>query len=157
MRKIKHKKFKSIYFLIGLILIPTISFAQLDDDGKSYKSKKVKNTQSLYSNTLLYSAAISCAPFGIRYQYLSNKVGLFLNVKSDFDLIADDFIFAAGPSFRINDKINGYIGGGYNIGYYKDIDAEAGVIIKRNKFAIDIGIGYSAEIAYITFGFGFNF
>ena len=147
---------KNAIIIIGLILIPTLSFAQLDDDGKSYQSKNVEKTQSLYSNTLLYSAAIPYAPFGIRYQHLSNKVGLFLNIKSDFDLYEGDFIIAAGPSFRINDKINWYIGGGYNIGY-EDIDAEAGVIIKWNKFSIDIGGGYSAEIGYGTLGFGFNF
>ena len=112
--------------------------------------------ESFQKNTLLYSAALPYAPFGLRYQYLKTKVGVFLNMKSSLGIDDDDFIIAAGPSFKINKKINVYIGGGYNIGY-RDVDAETGVIMKWCKFAIDIGGGYSAGVSYGTLGFGINF
>lgn len=147
---------KNILFVIFLMATSSISFAQLNDDGKSNNTKKLEQVGNSLNNTLLFSAAIPFAPFGLRYQYLNKSVGLFLNIKSDLGLVEEDFIISAGPCFRINNKINWYIGGGYNIGY-EDIDAEAGVIIKWNKFSIDIGGGYSAEIGYGTLGFGFNF
>ncbi len=147
---------KTILIVIMFLSIPAICFAQLSDDGGSNQSKEKEQENDLRKHTLLYSAAIPYAPFGIRYQYLKRKVGIFFNIKSSLGIDDDDFIIAAGPSFKINNKINLYIGGGYNIGY-SDFDAETGAIVKWSRFAIDIGGGYSAGVVYGTLGFGFNF
>ena len=148
---------KKIFVVVIVFLsLPTLTFAQLNDNGNSYHSKNKEQVGNLYKNTLLYSAAIPYAPLGARYQYLKKKIGFFFNIKSSVNQDDDDFIIAAGPSFKINNKLNLYLGGGYNFGY-KDIDAETGVIIKWGKFAMDLGGGYSTGVGYGTLGFGFNF
>lgn len=142
---------KCLISILILVLIPTLTWAQLNDDGKSRKSVRVNHGY----NTIAYSAAIPFAPFGIKYQYCKSY-GFYTAFKTDFDLIDGDYILTAGAAKTIGQKMNAYVGTGYDFSFSEPV-LEAGCLLKFGKYVVDIGAGYLVgDIAYGTLGFGFN-
>lgn len=152
---------RNVLILFILISIPTISFAQLNfaklnDGRKSSNTLKKKKESSSFSNSIIYSAAIPYAPFGIKYHYC-NSFGFYASFKSDFEIIDGDYILTGGFAKSIGQKVNLYFGGGYDISYDEGV-AEGGLILKFNRIAIDIGVGFVIDdVGYATVGIGYNF
>ena len=142
---------KNILLISLLVIIPTLSLAQLNDDGKSNSSVKIYHGY----NTFAYSAAIPYGPFGIKY-HRCKSFGFYSAFKTDFGLVDGDYIITIGGAKSIGQKVNLYVGGGYDISFSEPV-LEGGFMLKFGKFAIDIGGGYIVEdIGYGTLGFGFN-
>lgn len=128
-----------------------MSFAQLNEDGKSKSSVKVYHGY----NTFAYSAAIPFAPFGIKYQYC-NSFDFYSVFRTDLNLADGDKIITVGGAKSIGEKMNIYVGAGYDISFSEPV-LEGGFMLKFGKFAIDVGGGYIVnDIGYGTLGFGYN-
>lgn len=146
---------RNLLILLILFSIPTISFAQLNDDGKSSNTLKTKKGISFFNNSILYSAAMPYGPFGVKYHYC-NSFGAYVSFKTDFEEVEGDYILTGGFAKSIGKNVNLYIGVGYDT--YEDGVVEGGLILKFNRFAIDIGAGDVFQYGgYATIGFGYNF
>ncbi|MBN1924577.1 MAG: hypothetical protein JW798_01970 [Prolixibacteraceae bacterium] len=142
------------FFLILIFSILTLSlFAQ----SREIKETSSKETEKGLNNTILYSAAIPIAPFGIKYIYCKT-FGYYVSLKSDLGLLFDDTILSTGGMYSISKKVNCYLGSGYDFSW-DTVEFEAGIIYRRGRFALDLGVGIIPEIEefYATVGVGFNF
>jgi hypothetical protein len=166
-------------------MFPTLSFAQLNDDGKTFE--KTPSKQNIYAraNSILLSGSLSTGflkgnPYkleinnnknitpGIKYQYC-RSFGDYVSFKSHFtkrdSLSGRSFtMLTLGVAKSLSQKVNIYLGGGVNFLSYQDERVhsrngvlEAGCIIKLGLFAIDLGCAYSDPIFFPTLGIGCNF
>jgi hypothetical protein len=158
---------------IALILVPRLSFAQLNDDGKTFEKVSIEQNTNVKASTILFSGLISDYGFlaGAKYQYCKTFGG-YASLNSSFG--GSDYnntVLALGPVKSLGKKAFFYIGGGINFandsysysGYSEEESfmegvIEGGFMFKISNAAIDIGGGYLMDDAgYLTVGFGFSF
>jgi hypothetical protein len=145
-------------FLIILVLLPGVLFAQLDIDGKTGIESAKKTSLKQNSLSILLTPA-TIAPFGIKLQYC-NSFGGYVSFKTSIYLMQNYNIITGGISKSISKNTNLYLGGGVNIGVYEDEENypiiesrdevgsafEFGILIKNRKVAFDIGIGTTISV-----------
>lgn len=169
---------KKVLFFV-FILLPAISDAQLNVDGKSEISLTQKIDNQTYSSSFLYSGS-SLAPFGLKFQYCNNFGG-YASFKTDFGIMQHYTILTFGATKSIGSVFNLYLGGGISFlsfNAYMDNQwreggtfsiFEGGGVIKLNRLAFEIGAGlsnqiwhneYSGEYSnnqfFLTWGIGFS-
>jgi hypothetical protein len=168
--------------MTGLAVIPFLTFAQLDIDGKTeVLPAKKSGEKNSHPFTILY-AATSDIPFGVKLLYCKS-FGAFASFKSDFDLTRNHYDVTVGAVKSLGKAADFYLGGGLDLGDYEEgwdgwgpdywrntpcLLTESGIIIKIRSFAIDLGIGIALDeyvddkkdaqsSVYANFGLGFNF
>ena len=149
---------KNIVFVLLFATIPTLTFAQLNDDGKASNSSINEKVGSEYKNTLMYNSHIPFSPFGIKYSYCKSW-GFYISATYDFEMVEGDAFLTAGVVKSVSEKVRCYFGSGYNP-IWEEASVETGVIFIFGNFALDIGGGFNfiaPEYSYANLGVGFNF
>ena len=175
---------KKIFSLIAFAVIPILTFAQLDIDGKTeVVTIKKPRGKDYHPFTILYSATNEI-PFGLKVQYCKSFGG-YASFKSDFDLTMNHYFITAGFAKSLGKAFVFNLGGGLDLGYYEDgwdypngtyrntpcVLLEGGFVLKLGRVAIDWGVGVAPEeyseyyngyeesktTVFINFGLGFNF
>ncbi|RAJ12364.1 hypothetical protein [Arenibacter echinorum] len=149
---------KNIVFVLIFATIPTLTFAQFNDDGKSSNNSIKEKVGSEYKNALMYYSHIPFSPYGIKYSYCKSW-GFYISATYDFETVDGDAFLNAGVVKSISKKTRCYIGSGYNP-IWEEACVETGVTFVFGKFALDIGGGFNfivPEYSYANLGTGFNF
>jgi len=168
---------KVLYFI--LILLPAISNAQLDIDGKTNMSAIKTPNEDIRAHTLSFSGS-TIAPFGFKYQYC-RSFGAYSWFKTDFGALENRYQGTLGMAKSIGRTLNLYLGGGIQIGdfdYHWDnfvreginLILESGILIKIEKYSLELGVGMVEEKHYygidnsineaqffLSLGIGYNF
>jgi hypothetical protein len=163
-----------------LIMFPTLSFAQLNDDGKTFEKVSSKQNNYAKANSIILSGSLSLLSGsppnkffpGIKYQYCKS-FGAYISFKSNFakrdslgGLKRNITLMTLGATKSLGPKVNIYLGGGIEISsssYNPKLNLifgviEAGCVLKIGIFAIDLGGACSFYTNfYSTLGIGFNF
>ncbi|PIB38158.1 hypothetical protein [Maribacter sp. 4G9] len=149
---------KKIVFVLLLATIPALTFAQLNDNGKSSKTSSKGKGYPEFKNTLMYYSHIPYSPYGIKYSYCKSW-GFYVSATYDFETVEGDAFLNAGVVKSITNKLRGYLGSGYNP-LWDEASVETGVTFVFGNFALDTGGGFNftiPEYSYINLGVGFNF
>ena len=118
---------KNIVFVLLFATIPTLTFAQINDDDKAKNNSIIEKVGSVYKNTLMYNSHIPFSPFGIKYSYCKSW-GFYISATYDLEMVEGDAFLSAGVVKSVSEKVRCYFGSGYNP-IWEEASVETGVIL----------------------------
>ena len=148
---------KNIIVVLIFIAMPSLSFAQLENDGKSYNKTRIHDKQE-YNNTIMFQSHIPTSFIGIKYAYLGN-IGGYVAFTTDAGIVDGVYQLTIGITKKVSSNFNVYLGYGYDFSYYESM-IDAGIIYRINRFALGIGGGLNVDdpaYSYGSIGLGFNY